>query len=143
MNHSIPLGKDQIVDTKQNYGAVEAIAPIPLKVLYDSDSLKVVYFCVLVSETARGLILPTLWLFVRSLGGDRFEQGLAVSCFSFGRIFAAPLIGHLSEVYGYKSILILCNIILAIGALLYASTTTIHGLLFAQLVLGIGAGRQV
>jgi MFS family permease len=143
--NTLPIAKDQIVvENKRNYGTLEAIAPVSLgtaKVLQDVTSTYLVYFCVFVSEMARGIMLPTLWLFVSSLGGGRFHQGLVVSCFSLGRIIAAPVVGYLSEVYGYKSILTLCNIILAVGAILFSASTNIHQLLFAQFVIGVGAGK--
>ena len=41
-----------------------------------------VFFVVLVGDTARGVSFPVLWPFVQSLGGDRRMQGYAVSAFS-------------------------------------------------------------
>lgn len=104
-------------------------------------STVIVYFCVLTAEMARGILFPTLWLYVSSFGGTKSFQGLIVSAFSMGRIISAPYLGHLSEVYGHQAALIVCNIVIILGSIIYASATSLWWLLLGQLTIGLGAGR--
>ena len=50
-----------------------------------TPSFVVIALVVLVGDTARGCLFPTLWPLVSSLGGDRIMQGYVVSAFSLGR----------------------------------------------------------
>lgn len=42
-------------------------------------------------------------------------QGYVVSAFSVGRLLASPYIGRLSEVYGYRPVLLVTTLLLALG----------------------------
>jgi Na+/melibiose symporter-like transporter len=101
----------------------------------------IIYYSVLTSEMARGILFPTLWLYVSAMGGSKSFQGLVVSSFSMGRILSAPFFGYLSEIYGHQLVLILCNIVIIIGTLLYASASSVYWLIGGQFVIGFGAGR--
>jgi Na+/melibiose symporter-like transporter len=140
-----------------DYGSIEDMSdryekvPSPLaKALYTEDvllsnryfySTVIIYLNVFVSEMSRGLLFPTLWLFVNSLGGSKSFQGLIVSSFSMGRIFTAPFFGYLSELYGHRIVLIICNVILIVGAVVYATSSSLDWLLAGQIILGIGGGK--
>jgi hypothetical protein len=140
-----------------DYGSIEDMSdgyekvPSPLaKALYTEDfllskryfySTVIIYLNVFVSEMSRGLLFPTLWLFVNSLGGSKSFQGLIVSSFSLGRIFTAPFFGYLSEIYGHRVVLLTCNVIMIVGAILYATASSLDWLLAGQLILGIGGGK--
>lgn len=50
-----------------------------------TPSFVVIALVVMVGDTARGCLFPTLWPLVSSLGGDRIMQGYVVSAFSLGR----------------------------------------------------------
>lgn len=109
----------------------------------DTNSLYIVITCVLLSDMGRGILFPTLWLLISSLGGSRIFQGYAVSVFSVGRIFSSPIFGRLSEVYGFRSVLISCNIVMALGCLFYTLSIyfqSLHAILISQFVIGFGAG---
>ena len=82
-----------------------------------------------------------MWLFVLSLGGNKSSQGAAIACFSFGRAILSPVFGSLSETYGHRKVLIGCNIIIALGALLYSFASSLFVLALGQLVMGMGSGR--
>ena len=74
-----------------------------------------------------------------------FHQGLIVSAFSMGRIISAPLIGHLSQIYGYRPALILSNSIVLIGFIVFIlakSFTRLYLLFTAQFIIGFGAGSN-
>lgn len=104
-------------------------------------SLHVAYLAALVSEMARGLLFPILWLRVESISGSNASLGIVVASFSCGRIIGAPLFGVMSEHYNYKRVLIWCNLILIIGALVFSVAPSVTMLAVAQLLMGIGAGN--
>lgn len=128
------------------YGAVNATESIKLKresdhSTTDQISIIVIVLCVVVGDMSRGILFPTLWLLVQSLGGSSFSQGAAVSAFSFGRIISSPIFGYASEMYGYRHVLIVCNVVLCLGALMYTMSESLSWLIFSQVIIGIGAGR--
>jgi hypothetical protein len=100
-----------------------------------------IYLCVLVSDMCRGIMFPTLWLLVRSLGGSKSTQGLVVASFSAGRIVSSPFVGHLSEVFGYRNVLVACNAVIVLGAFVYVVANSVVLVLLAQFIIGLGAGR--
>ncbi|GAB5036408.1 major facilitator superfamily [Nannochloropsis oceanica] len=105
-----------------------------------TPSFVIVALVVLNGDSARGALFPTLWPLVSSLGGNRIVQGYVVSAFSAGRLISSPYIGRLSEVYGYRPVLLTTTLLLALGTLLYASATSIYHVLVAQVVMGLGSG---
>lgn len=45
----------------------------------------IVMCVVFLGDTARGIFFPTLWTYVKSMGGDRITLGYCVGAFSLGR----------------------------------------------------------
>lgn len=82
-----------------------------------------------------------MWLFVLSLGGSKSSQGLAVASFSFGRVLFSPAFGSASEKYGHRKVLTVCNIIIALGTLVYSSASSLYILILGQFLMGVGAAR--
>lgn len=102
-----------------------------------------VCYIVLLGDMSRGIMFPTLWPLVRSLGGTEVTQGYAVAAFSFGRILVSPLFGSWSVSYGYKYTLLFSSSILLFGTLLYSQVPYVgrsEFLILAQTTLGIGSG---
>ena len=106
----------------------------------DYLSLSIIFSCCFVGDTARGLMMPTLWPFVSSMGGNLIWQGFIVAAFSLGRVISSPLFGTLADMYGYRWVLVACNGIIVLGALLYTQSTTLEELFASQFVIGIGTG---
>lgn len=140
-----PLIRDTLANGPK-YGAISTLESAsslkdPQPSSADVVSIMVVMLCVVVGDMARGILFPTLWPLVLSLGGSPFYQGAAVSAFSFGRIMSSPIFGYASEAYGYRYVLMVCNAIICTGALLYTLSESLSWLIFSQIVIGIGAGR--
>ena len=98
---------------------------------------------VLVGEMCRGVTFPTLWLFVKSLGGTTVTMGWAVAAFSFGRAITSPIFGHVSVTKGYRFTLLVAGVFLLVGSFLYIQAQSVGRpgfLILAQSVLGIGSG---
>mmetsp|Transcript_15740 Transcript_15740/g.23959 ORF Transcript_15740/g.23959 Transcript_15740/m.23959 type:complete len:510 (+) Transcript_15740:151-1680(+) len=110
----------------------------------DVRGFSIVCFVVLIGDMSRGVMFPTLWPLIESIGGSTITLGYAVASFSFGRILAAPVFGYWSDrVSGYRSILITSCSLLVVGTLVYAQAPAIGKrgfLIAAQMILGIGSG---
>lgn len=100
-----------------------------------------VVVCVLIGDMARGILFPTLWLLVLENGGNQFHQGCAVSAFSAGRIVSSPIFGYGSEIFGYRYILMFCNLVIVAGSIVYSFADSIPAIIGAQFIIGFGAGR--
>lgn len=98
-------------------------------------------YCVFVSDTCRGILFPTLWLRIRTFGGSPIYQGISIAMFSIGRIISSPIVGHLGEIYPIKWVLIGCNFIILGGSITYSLTNSLFGIILAQFIMGVGAGR--
>jgi len=81
----------------------------------DHLSLFTVYWVVLASEAGRGLVLPSQWPYLSSLGGSTTQLGLLVASFSFGRMVANLPFGYLSDLFSVKSVLIAASAIQILG----------------------------
>ena len=103
-------------------------------------SLISILFCTFIADTTRGILFPTLWLNVQQHGGSKSSQGLAVAAFSFGRIIASPIFGYWCEFYGFRSVLISCNILIFVGCISYGHASSIEALILSQLIIGFGSG---
>jgi hypothetical protein len=106
-----------------------------------SKSIYTVYWLVFSSDMGRGMLFPTLWLLVSSLGGTSISQGIAVSCYSMGRLIGSTLFGFMVDKFGYRLTFLCCNILMLLGAGLYGFSTALWIVYFAQIIIGLGAGR--
>jgi len=109
----------------------------------DKPGFYIVSLVVLIGDMSRGVMFPTLWPLVQSLGGTEVTQGYAVAAFSFGRILSSPIFGSWSVTWGYAKTLMTSVFVLLIGTLLYAQAGNVGNpnfLILAQIVMGIGSG---
>lgn len=138
------LARPEESDT-DSYGSLQARKAQRVAVVVEEDrrrssSAWVIYLITFVAEMGRGLLVPTIWIKVESVAPDSSYLGFVVAALSCGRIVGAPVVGSLSDQYNYRRVLIGCNIILIIGALMYCISGSIITLLAAQFVMGIGGG---
>lgn len=99
-------------------------------------SFWIIAWCCLIGDSSRGLMMPILWSFVSSLGGDLIDQGVVVACFSLGRIITSPIFGAWADKYGYRFVLIVANVMIIVGALLYSQSDSLFWLVVSQLTIG-------
>ncbi|CAM9773448.1 unnamed protein product, partial [Choristocarpus tenellus] len=135
----VPTPTAQVVQVgNSQYGAVNGEVEPSLE---DKTSLLVIMLVVLIGDTARGIMFPTLWPYVKILGGDRITQGYCVGAFSFGRVFMAPIMGDWSTKRGYGKILSFASLIICVGSMWYALASSTWQLVAAQqVVMGMGSG---
>ncbi|MEJ2151446.1 MAG: MFS transporter [Gemmatimonadota bacterium] len=85
-----------------------------------------------------GLLIPTLPLYVRDLGGSPVDVGLVVGVFSFGVLVVRPVVGRLLDTRGRRVVLILGSALAAVMAPLYLWLTAVALLVAVRVVHGVG-----
>jgi ceroid-lipofuscinosis MFS transporter 7 len=111
--------------------------------IHDFTGFCCVCLVILLGDMSRGVMFPTMWPLVQTIGGDQVTLGFSVASFSFGRVLVNPLFGALSHTYGYSKVLMVSCSILLLGTLMYAQIQNVGStafLILAQTVLGIGSG---
>ena len=109
----------------------------------DVPGFYVICLVILIGDMSRGVMFPSMWPLVSSLGGTTVTLGYSVAAFSFGRILVSPLFGSWTVTYGYTNTLLFASMILLLGTLMYAQVQNVgrpEFLIVAQTVLGIGSG---
>lgn len=108
----------------------------------DWVSIFVVYWVILVSEASRGLMLPSTWPYLASLGGGKAMLGVFVATFSLGRMATTIPLGYLSDKYSTSAVLTTASIVQIIGHAMYALAPTVWALLVARIVVGFGSATM-
>ncbi len=84
------------------------------------------------------MLVPTLPLYVRSLGGDPIEIGLVVGSFSLGVLIVRPWVGHALDSRGRRPLLVLGSLVVALVSPLYIWLTAFGLLIAVRVVHGMG-----
>ena len=111
--------------------------------IHDIVGFYCVCLVILIGDMSRGVMFPSMWPLVESLGGDQVLLGYAVAAFSFGRVLVNPLFGAWSHQFGYTKTLLLSTAILLLGTMTYTQIQTVgrpEFLIVSQTILGIGSG---
>lgn len=96
----------------------------------------------LIAEASRGLVLPSIFLYVLALGGDKKTMGFVVAAFSLGRLVGGIGLGWLYNNRGTRFALYSALIISIIGHSLYAvaQISNVWMLLISRIFVGFGTG---
>ncbi|PXF41573.1 Major facilitator superfamily domain-containing protein 8 [Gracilariopsis chorda] len=108
----------------------------------DWVSLLVIYWVILVSEASRGLMLPSTWPFLASLGGSKHLLGVFVASFSMGRMATTIPLGYFSDKYSTSTVLGVASIIQIIGHFLYAVSASVPMLFVSRIIVGFGSATM-
>eukprot|EP00168_Porphyra_purpurea_P005797 TRINITY_DN1691_c0_g1_i7.p1 TRINITY_DN1691_c0_g1~~TRINITY_DN1691_c0_g1_i7.p1 ORF type:complete len:480 (-),score=103.45 TRINITY_DN1691_c0_g1_i7:474-1709(-) len=108
----------------------------------DWTSIAVVYLVVLTSEAARGLLLPTQWPYLQSVGGSQAMLGVLVGSFSLGRMAATIPLGVLSDRLSMRAVLALSSGLQIVGHLAYGLVGSPWTLVAARVVVGFGSATM-
>ncbi|KAM4771344.1 major facilitator superfamily domain-containing protein 8-like [Rhinophrynus dorsalis] len=101
----------------------------------------VIGFIFLLSGIEYAVILPTVWMYLQSLGAQPFFLGLVLSAFSLTELLASPIFGHWSDRTGQtKSVILLSNCFEIAGNFMYFVGISKWFLLGSRLVAGVGSG---
>ena len=103
--------------------------------------LLIIFGIVLVDMLSFSLVLPLLPGYAKAFGAGPLVTGLIFSSYPLMQVFAAPVLGRMSDIYGRKPILLL-SIAGTVGALLLLGSATALWMLFAARLLdGITGGN--
>ena len=96
-------------------------------------------------EAARGIVIPTLSLYVTSLGGSSTFLSVVVAAFSVGRLTSSVVLGYISDYCGMRAIISTSVAITCIGHVLFiaadgVSTGGLYLLLTSRILTGFGTG---
>lgn len=85
-------------------------------------------------------LLPTLPLYVKSLGGQDAEVGAVLGVFTVSAVVTRLLVGQALDVWGRKRFYVTGALLYVLAVLLYETTTSVPSLLLLRLFHGIGWG---
>eukprot|EP01111_Echinosteliopsis_oligospora_P009130 TRINITY_DN2622_c0_g1_i1.p1 TRINITY_DN2622_c0_g1~~TRINITY_DN2622_c0_g1_i1.p1 ORF type:complete len:540 (+),score=148.99 TRINITY_DN2622_c0_g1_i1:143-1762(+) len=102
----------------------------------------IILLVLLLSESARGIVLPTFSPFVELIGGNAVWLGFAVGAFSAGRFGSTIGLGYLSDKLSYKVVLGWSVLICVIGNVFYSFSDALGlwCMIGSRAVTGFGAG---
>jgi predicted MFS family arabinose efflux permease len=84
------------------------------------------------------MLVPTLPLYVRSLGGDPVQIGIVVGSFSIGVLIVRPWVGHAVDSRGRRPTLLMGGLLVAAMSPLYIWLTALAALIAVRIFHGIG-----
>ena len=95
-------------------------------------------------EASRGLVIPSKWPYIESMGGDRAFYGYAVATFSVTRMVGSISLGYLADRFSTQSLSFVCILVCLLGNLMYslAALDPVNGkwvILASRGVIGLGS----
>ncbi|KAL0591819.1 hypothetical protein ABG067_000962 [Albugo candida] len=99
------------------------------------------------AESSRGIVLPTLFLYGKSLGGSIAFMGILTSVFSVGRLISSTVFGWMCDRWTFKAVYIISSVICLFGNVLYllADEHVVNSkylLAISRFIVGFGAGNR-
>ncbi|CAH0480320.1 unnamed protein product [Peronospora belbahrii] len=99
------------------------------------------------TESARGIVLPTLFLYTSSLGGDLAFMGFINALFSLGRLFSSTAFGWMCDRYSFRSVYLISTFICLIGNVIYLladkhMASSLTALAASRFIVGFGGGNR-
>lgn len=121
------------------------IPPSPATHALHLPSLTAAYGIVLVSEAARGLLLPSLYPHLLAAGGRPASLGALVAAFSVGRLAATVPLGWASDTASMRVVLAAACGLQVVGHLAYGAAVAGRapwGLIASRVVVGTGSATM-
>lgn len=103
--------------------------------------LLIIFFVVLVDMLSFSIVLPLLPYLAGDLGATAAQIGLLTAMYPLAQIFAAPLLGRMSDRYGRKPVLVVSILGTAVGFVVLATARWLPILFASRLVDGITGGN--
>lgn len=116
------------------------------KTLFENKPFLFIIFTAFLSVMGIGLIIPVIPFIVakyvgpQDLNGVAWDVGLLTSLYSFCQFFAAPVLGALSDRYGRRPVLLLCQFGSAIGYVLFGIGGSLWILFLGRIIDGLTGG---
>jgi len=97
-----------------------------------------IIFIIQITETLGfSLILPLLPFYAQSLGATPFQIGLILTSFSLCQFISSPILGHLSDHYGRKPLLIFSQLSTLISFIVLGFADTLYLIFLSRIIDGI------
>jgi MFS family permease len=100
-----------------------------------------IFLIVFVDILSFTIILPLLPFYTLSLGASPLVIGLLISVFGFCQFVSGPMLGHLSDRWGRKPVLLISQLGTFAGLVLLAASRSIVLVFLARIIDGITAGN--
>ena len=108
---------------------------------YEYASLIPMWMCTFIDIIGFSILIPYLPRFTTDFGASLFQVGLLLSANSFFGLFGNVIWGSLSDKYGRKPILLICQFGTLAGFIIMAFSTNLTMLFISRIVDGIFGGN--
>jgi MFS transporter, DHA1 family, tetracycline resistance protein len=108
---------------------------------YEYTDLMPLWVCTFIDIIGYSILIPYLPRFTADFGASLFQVGLLLSANSFFGLFGNIIWGSLSDKYGRKPILLICQFGTMAGFLIMAFSTSLPMLFISRIVDGIFGGN--
>ncbi|KAL0225074.1 hypothetical protein RCL1_002986 [Eukaryota sp. TZLM3-RCL] len=108
--------------------------------LSPSKPLIIVLFTVFLDGLSFGVVMPSIFSYVQSLGGTEIQFGTIVAGFSLGTFLGSPILGMWYNRRSLRESLSGSLLICVFCCLLYAIAGNLFHLFLSRFILGIGSG---
>uniref|UniRef100_M4BZ25 Major facilitator superfamily (MFS) profile domain-containing protein n=1 Tax=Hyaloperonospora arabidopsidis (strain Emoy2) TaxID=559515 RepID=M4BZ25_HYAAE len=110
-------------------------------------NIAMINFVEFAAESSRGVVLATLFLYTKSLGGDLAFMGMLTSLFSVGRLISSTVFGWMCDHYSFRSVYLVSSGICLVGNLIYVyadqhGAGSLTALAVSRFIVGFGAGNR-
>lgn len=106
-----------------------------------SRPLLIIFLTVLVNLVGFGIIIPLLPFYAQTFGATPVTIGLLFASFSVAQLFASPLLGHWSDAWGRRPVLILSLLGTVVSFVMLAVAHSLVMLFAARIVDGLSGGN--
>ncbi|KAB8033490.1 MFS transporter [Fluviispira multicolorata] len=100
-----------------------------------------VFLIIFIDLLGFGMFIPIMPLIARSFQASDTQATLLSTWFSLATVLSVVFIGHLSDIYGRKKILVSTIVISAIAQILTGYSTSYLFLVFARILAGFASGN--
>jgi DHA1 family tetracycline resistance protein-like MFS transporter len=106
-----------------------------------SRPLLVIFLTIFVNLVGFGIIVPLLPFYAETFGASPIVVGLLFAVFSLAQFVAAPVLGHLSDKYGRRPVLILSLAGTVVSFVMLALAQSLFMLFVARIIDGLSGGN--
>jgi DHA1 family tetracycline resistance protein-like MFS transporter len=106
-----------------------------------SRPLLVIFLTILVNLIGFGIIIPLLPFYAETFGASPFVVGMLFGSFSIAQLIASPLLGHWSDHWGRRPVLIFSLLGTVVSFVLLALAHSLALLFIARVVDGLSGGN--
>ena len=106
-----------------------------------SRPLVIIFLTILVNLVGFGIIIPLLPFYAQTFGASPFTIGLLFASFSVAQLIASPLLGHWSDTWGRRPVLILSLLGTVVSFVMLAVAHSLVMLFAARVVDGLSGGN--